>query len=152
MATVTFTAGSPGAGKGFILRRDFAGTFVVDCDKHKMSHPDYDPKNPGTVHDWSSKMAAREFFEMLGGNEDFIFDGTGTNVEKTVNMINQAHLAGFDTQILYVKVDLETAMARNAKRARTVPVELLKEKFALVSTAVDILSGYAGRTVIVNNS
>jgi len=152
MAKVIFTAGSPGAGKGFILKRDYSETYVVDCDRIKQSHPDYDPKNPGAVHAWSSEQATREYFEMLAYDEDFIFDGTGTDTDKLVNFINQAHLAGFETEILYVKVSLAVALERNAKRARTVPVNLLKEKFALIATAVDILSGYAMKVTTVNNS
>jgi len=148
---VIFTAGSPGAGKGYVLASLHPSLPVVDCDKHKEAHPDYDPKNPGALHAYSSAAASREFAEMLGKGETFVYDGTGANVEKMVQMINAAHGAGFETEILYVKVRLATALRRNAGRERVVPEELVREKFTLLATAIEILSGYAGRIVTVNN-
>ena len=75
--TIIFTAGAPGAGKGYIIARDYAGLTVVDCDKHKQAHPDYDPKNPAALPAWSSEQATKEFFSMLAGDDSFVFDGTG---------------------------------------------------------------------------
>ena len=149
--TVIFTAGAPGAGKGYIIRRDYAGLTVVDCDKHKQAHPDYDPKNPGPLHVWSTEMATKEFFSMIAGDESFVFDGTGTDTAKLANFMNQATLAGFSTEVCYVKVSLKTALRRNAERERNVPESLVREKFANVALAVDILAGYAETLRVVNN-
>lgn len=149
--TVTFTAGAPGAGKGFVIDRDYAELHVVDCDKHKQAHPDYDPKNPGALHVWSSEQATKEFFSMLAGDDSFVFDGTGTDTAKLANFMNQATLAGFRTQVCYVKVSLATALDRNSKRDRVVPESLVREKFATIATAVEILAGYADELRVVRN-
>jgi len=149
--TVTFTAGAPGAGKSYIIDRDYAGLVVVDCDKHKQAHPDYDPKNPGALHAWSSEQATKEFFSMLAGDDSFVFDGTGTDTAKLANFMNQATLAGFATQVCYVKVSLATALKRNSERERNVPDSLVREKFATVTVAVDILAGYADELRVVRN-
>ena len=149
--TVTFTAGAPGAGKGYIIARDYADLHVVDCDSHKQAHPDYDPKNPGALHAWSSEMATKEFFSMLAGDDSFVFDGTGTDTAKLANFMNQAQLAGFTTQVCYVKVSLATALKRNSERERNVPESLVREKFATIATAVEILAGYADELRIVGN-
>lgn len=149
--TVTFTAGAPGAGKGYIIERDYAELHVVDCDKHKQAHADYDPKNPGALHAWSSEMATKEFFSMLSGDDSFVFDGTGTDTAKLANFMNQATLAGFSTEVCYVKVSLATALKRNSERERVVPESLVREKFATIATAVDILSDYADTVRVVRN-
>jgi len=149
--TVTFTAGAPGSGKSTVTAQRLAGQHVIDSDRWKQSHPDYDPKNPGALHTWSSKMATSEFFERIGGEESFVFDGTGSDTAKLANFINQANVAGFETQILYVKASLTTCIERNAKRERSVPAELVREKHGLIATSVDLLSGLVDRVVVVNN-
>lgn len=149
--TLTLTAGSPGAGKGYVIENVLAAQPVVDCDAWKAKHPDYDPKNPSAVHAWSSEMASREFFERLSLGEDFIYDGTGGNTEKYVQMIQAAQAAGFETKVVYVKVSLPTAIARNAQRERTVPEDLLRQKFAEVQTSVEILTGYVDTVQTIVN-
>lgn len=149
--TIIFTAGAPGAGKGYIIARDYAGLTVVDCDKHKQAHPDYDPKNPAALHAWSSEQATKEFFSMLAGDDSFVFDGTGTDTAKLANFMNQAQLAGFTTVVCYVKVSLATALKRNSERERTVPESMLREKYATIATAVEILAGYADELRVVGN-
>lgn len=151
MAKMIMTAGSPGAGKGYIIKKHYSDWNVIDCDKFKEQHPDYDPKNPGALHAWSSKECTKAIFAAIAADEDFIYDGTGTNIEKAVNFINQARLAGYEVEVVYVKVSLNTALKRNEMRERTVPADLLREKFATVSTAVDILSSYVDRVVTYNN-
>lgn len=149
--TVYFTAGAPGSGKSFVLANLHPTLAVVDCDSYKETHPEYDPQNPGALHAWSSEQATREFFLRLGQDDDFVFDGTGTDTAKLANFMKQAALAGFDTEVVFVKVTLATALRRNQERDRNVPDSLVREKFALISTSVEILSGYADRLTVVNN-
>lgn len=149
--TLIMTAGSPGAGKGYTIERMHPTLPVVDCDQFKMAHPDYDPKNPAALHAWSSEQAQHAFSAALLAGETFIYDGTGANVEKMATMIKAAHAAGFKVQILYVKVRLTTALARNAARERVVPESLLREKFNTVETAIEILANYADEIVTVEN-
>lgn len=148
---VTFTTGAPGAGKTYTVEKLYPGRTIVDSDRIKSAHPDYDPKNPGALHAWSSKEATKAFYSMLGGNESFVFDGTGTDVAKLTRMMNSAVEAGFETELLVVKVSLATAMERNSKRERVVPESIVREKFALLSTTVDLLSNSVDRVTVVNN-
>jgi len=149
--TVYFTAGAPGSGKSYVTAMRLPNLVVVDCDKHKAAHPDYDPKNPGALHAWSSEQATKEFFNRLAGAGSFIFDGTGTDTAKLANFMKQATLCGFETEVVFVKVSMATAIRRNAERTRSVPTSLVREKFALVATSVEILATYADRVTVVNN-
>ena len=149
--TLIFMAGSPGAGKGYTIAKHYGDWTVVDCDAWKARHPDYDPKNPGVVHEWSSNMAEAEFYSRMERRESFIMDGTLTNVEKSVVKINEAKALGYNVVICFVKVALATALQRNANRERVVPESIVCEKFALIGTCVDILSRYADEVRTIEN-
>lgn len=144
--------GGPGAGKSFVRKQKYEGVKVLDCDSIKSEHPDYDPKNPALVHEWSSKECTKRIFKAISEGETFVYDGTGTNVEKYVNFFNQARLAGYEIEVCYVKCSLETAIARNQNRERTVPEDMLREKHSTVAIAFEILSSYADEVRVVNNN
>lgn len=146
-----FMMGGPGAGKGYVRKRMFADLPVVDADSWKARHPEYDPKNPSAIHDWSVTMATKDFFSRLGGTESFVYDGTGTNADRYVDWILKAQSAGFRTRLVYVRTPLQVALKRNAERARTVPEEVVREKHAVIETSFSIVSGYADDVEVVNN-
>ena len=137
--TLYMMAGGPGSGKGYIIAKHYSELSVVDCDRIKSEHPDYDPKNPSALHEWSSIEASREFYWRLSIGDDFIYDGTGTNAEKYIAMANAAHAAGFNVTLVYVKASLVTSLRRNAERARTVPEHLVIEKHASIATSVALI-------------
>jgi len=150
-----FTMGLPGAGKSTVAskRYNINELAVVDPDIFKESHPDYDPKDPGALHEWSSKQAEHYFSALLfEGSEDIMVDGTGTNAEKMIRRINQAKAAGYEVELLYVSVPLRVALERNANRERVVPESILREKALDISTAFEIVAPYADSVVVVNNS
>jgi len=146
-----FMMGGPAAGKSTVRAARYAGLPVVDADAVKSTHPAYDAKNPGALHAWSSEEAMRLFYAALATGADVVYDGTGATAEKYVKFISDAHAAGFDTEVCYVTCTLQTAIARNAARERTVPVEIVREKHALIATSFEIVSRYADRVVVVAN-
>lgn len=141
MPTLILMAGAAGSGKGYVRSNDaeLAALPVVDSDDIKKEHPDFDPKNPGLIHAWSSIEATRRFYGRLAAGESFIFDGTGTNAEKYVTMIREANRAGFEVTIVYVKVSLATSLKRNAERERTVAEFIVREQHSLIPASIEIL-------------
>lgn len=144
-------AGLPGSGKSYIRSRKYADLKVIDCDEIKKTLPGYDPKNPGAVHHQSKVLEAEAIYKAFGNAESFVYDTTATNWAKLVKMISDAKAIGYEVELCYVKVSLRTSLTRNAARERVVPEELIKEKFALLPTALDVLSGYVDNYVVVNN-
>ncbi len=136
--TAIFTMGLPGAGKSTVCAQKFPGVDMIDPDAVKEGHADYDAKNPAALHVWSKAVTAEMFADKLAGTEDFILDGTGTNVEVLVSNIRKAKVAGFETTLLYVTVSLETALDRNSKRDRIVPEAIVREKAELIHVAMEI--------------
>ena len=149
--TAVFMMGGPGAGKSYIRNREFPTLPVVDCDSFKEAHPDYDPKNPAALHEWSSVQCTKEFFRRLGGNDSFVYDGTGTNAEKMVDWMLKAQSAGFRVHLVYVTCPLHTALQRNANRERNVPEFVVREKHEVVDTSYMICKGFADETSIIDN-
>ncbi len=136
--TAIFTMGLPGAGKSTVCAQKHPGVVMIDPDGVKERHVDYDPKDPAALHAWSKAITAEMFALALAGTDDFILDGTGTNVEALVANIRKAKVAGFETTLLYVTVSLETALDRNSKRDRIVPEAIVREKAELIHVAMEI--------------
>ena len=149
-----FTMGLPGAGKSTVIRKNklAEGATVIDPDAVKETHPSYDPKNPQTLHDWSKKVTDLVFAQALAAGEGFfVVDGTGTNAEKMVRKIKSAQAAGFECELLYVQVSLQTSLARNSARERTVPEQVVREKSEDIATSFEIVSRYADKITVINN-
>ena len=144
-------AGLPGSGKSYVRSNRYADMRVIDCDEIKKTLPGYDPKNPCAVHEASKIIEAQEIHKALGNGESFVYDTTATNWAKLVKMIADAQAIGYKVELCYVKVSLATAMSRNAKRERVVPEALIREKFALLPTSLEVLSGYVDTYTVVNN-
>jgi predicted kinase len=54
-----------------------------------------------------------------------IIDGTGDDVAKIRKQKQRAEDLGYDTYMVFVNTSLEVAQARNAKRSRTLPEDLV---------------------------
>ena len=65
--------------------------------------------------------------------------------------IRRAKSAGFATKLVFVTVSLETALDRNAKRERTVPEEIVREKAETIYTAFEIAAKEADHVEMVWN-
>ena len=151
---IVFTMGLPGAGKSTAMARmGLTDTHtVIDPDAIKAAMPGYDPKRPELGHEESTKAAEAMFLSALaGGVGQWIVDGTGTNAEKMGRRIRQAQAQGFTTRLVFVKVSLATALARNAARARTVPEYVVREKALDIATAFEIVAPAADSVVVVEN-
>lgn len=148
---MVFTMGLPGAGKSYVAERDYPGFEMIDPDAYKAAHPDYDPKNPAALHEWSQIETERAFARAMAEGGRYVVDGTGTNAEKMVRRIREARAAGFDVTLLYVTVSLATSLARNASRERVVPEHVIRSKAADIATAFDIVSREADTVRVVEN-
>ena len=144
--------GGPGAGKSYVVENHFGEFAVLDCDSIKAEHPDYDPKDPAALHNWSRTELVRRIYSALGRNESFVYDGTGTSVERYVKLFNDAQAAGYEVRLVYVTCTLKTALTRNANRERVVPEDIVRDKHLTVATAFEVLSRYATTVEVINNN
>ena len=151
---MVFTMGLPAAGKSTAIReRGLTDTHtVIDCDLFKVDHPDYDPKNPGALHEWSADLAERQFLAAVASGEgNWIVDGTGTNAERMIRKMTTAKAMGFTIRLLYVSVSLTTALRRNAARARTVPESVVRSKALDITTSFALVAPHADTVDVFAN-
>ena len=152
MKKLTLMMGGPASGKSHVRAAMFPEQKVIDCDELKKLHPEYDESAPTTeVHAWSSLLATKQVNEALENGESFVFDGTGSTAEKYVGMIKKAHKEGYETEVVYVVCDLQTALERNQNRVRVVPENVVREKHAQIADSFEIVSRYASSVQVVNN-
>ena len=151
-AKIVFTMGLPGSGKSTIVATLYDGYERIDPDQLKLEHPDYDPKHPEATHAWSMKQAEGRFNEALACATGYwVVDGTGVNAERMIRRIVQAQAAGFKTTLLYVRVTLNTAIARNAARERAVSEEIIKGKALDIATSFELVSARVDEVIVIDN-
>ncbi|MGK3946630.1 hypothetical protein ABK046_50755, partial [Streptomyces caeruleatus] len=63
------------------------------------------------------------------GRLGMIIVGTAANIEKVKTKRDQLVELGYDTYIIFVQVNLQTALARNAKRERSIPEDIVIDKW-----------------------
>lgn len=135
---VVFMAGLPGSGKTRVIEA-LGGDLVLDLDSEIVNHPDYDGTpsiyNSTSAYDWADGVIETKFRAGLRNSTLIVVDGTGTKVSRRLNRIDEAKRWGFATTLLYVKVDFETALRRNAKRKRVVPSNVMRDYAAVIELA-----------------
>jgi shikimate kinase len=129
-----FLAGGPGSGKSFIVGKTglpALGFKVVNSDdafemamnKAKLT------MDPNTIfstqgqqiRDKAKKLTALKMQGYITGRLGLVIDGTGKNVTKIQGQIKELRSLGYDVGMIYVNTDLDTAIARNDARPRSLP-------------------------------
>jgi len=141
-----FLAGGGGSGKSFIGKKTFGdtGLRVVNTDPHferLMQKAGLDTKKDvgspeaQKLRPRAKEMAAKQEKLLTAGRVGIIIDGTGDNPEKIAKKKAELEALGYDTSMVFVDVPLDVALARNKKRARVVPEDVLKEAHKLSQEA-----------------
>ena len=129
-----FLAGGPGSGKSFIVGKTALpalGFKVVNSDdafelamnKAKLvMDPDTIFSTQGQeIRDKAKKLTALKMQGYITGRLGLVIDGTGKNVAKIQGQIKELRSIGYDVGMIYVNTDLDTAIARNDARPRSLP-------------------------------
>lgn len=152
--------GLPGAGKSTAIRTRFeqeraqlAGVDVcwIDSDVFKQRHPDYDPENPGALHEWSVQESLKAFAAALVAPSPIVVvvDGTGAAAAFT-DRIREAKAAGFTVELFVVDTPVTVCAKRLEARVRRVPYSLLEAKRAGIAANFGPALSLADRLIRVN--
>jgi cytidylate kinase len=134
---VVFLAGGPGSGKSFMVKKaalQSMGFVVLNSDdafEHMMKKSGLDLKMPESekeqrdiARDAAKATTSRREDLAIVGRLGLVIDGTGRDYDKIMKMRGHFATKGYDSAMVFVNTDLETALDRNAKRARSVPDDI----------------------------
>ncbi len=145
----TFMGGGPASGKSYVVKQEADNLnlpkdnerVLVDPDALKKPLPEYDPDNPGPVHEESSALAKRVTKIAQENGYNVLVDGTGDgSIEKMRGKIEQAKAAGHTVNGVYVFKPVEDALIANFSRERTVDPEEVVKTHKAISTILPAIA------------
>ena len=160
-----FFAGSPGAGKTYVARKladVFQGLKQVNMDiifKHLMTKKNLSWKMPPEEEperekqrQRSKELVAKQQQRYAESGLGLLIDSTG-RIYDTIEKIKQGlEDKGYETTMVFVNTDLQTALRRNKERERTLPDELIHKNFAVVEQNLGKFQRLFNDVHIINNS
>lgn len=112
-----FLAGGPGSGKSTVARQllGWTGLRTIDVDKF---HDLFQAKQRAGTYDDFWRLAQIRSDAWLDGRLGIIFDGTGRNVDSVTRAKTRLESLGYDTAMIFVNTDLQTARQRVIDREK----------------------------------
>ena len=162
-----FLAGGPGSGKSFIVGKTglpALGFRVVNSDDAfenalKKAWLTTTPDDIFSVKGQelrgkAKKLTAKKQEIYIKGRLGLVIDGTGKDFEKVQRQAKALEGIGYDTAMIYVNTDLETALQRNRDRDRTLPDDEVESMWKTVQKNIGAFQRQFGKKdfVVVDNS
>lgn len=153
-----FVVGSPGAGKSYMIDKlglTSYGLKLVDSDvafTHMLKKVNGDNLKldtiPSSIRD-PIRSDARDITDRIEmqyaeGRLGLIIAGTAADIEKVKSKRDQLVELGYDTYIVFVNTTLEVSLARNRKRERSIPEDVVIDKWNRYNANSNKLVGIFG--------
>ena len=128
-----FLAGGPGSGKSFVTSRVFAGTGLklVNSDNAferqlkktglSLQMPDSEAYFRDIIRKRAKTTVLSGLDQYMRGRLGLVIDSTARDYDTIARQHNQLKQLGYDCYMVFVNTSLEVALARNARRERTIP-------------------------------
>ena len=156
-----FLAGGPGSGKSYVVRKTTGGTGlqIVNSDdafekylkiaglSKKMPASEEKPRDIERAR--AKKVTKARQKGYVEGRLGLIIDGTGKDYDKIAKQSIQLRQLGYDTHMIFVNTSLDVALARNAKRSRSVPESIAVRSWKDVQSNIGKFSQHFRQNFIV---
>lgn len=161
-----FLAGGPGSGKSFTVGKtglQSLGFKVINSDDNfekaikkagATMDPDFifSPKGQD-IRNRAKAVTAKQQEMYLKGRLGLVIDGTGKNYEKIKKQARDLEELGYDTAMIFVNTNLETAIKRDAQRPRTLGPKIVEKMWKEVQKNIGKFQSLFNRNFqIVDNS
>ena len=160
-----FFAGSPGAGKTYVARKladTFHGLKQVNMDiwfkrlmtKKNLSWkmPDKEEPEREKQRQRSKELVAKQQQSLSDSGLGLLIDSTG-RIAGTVRRIkNELEDKGYETTMVFVNTDLQTALRRNKQRERQLPDDLIHKNFEVIEQNLGRFQRLFNDVHLINNS
>jgi len=161
-----FLAGGPGSGKSFIVGKtalQALGFRLINSDPAfeaalKKAGLSMDPEDIGSekgqeVRAKAKALTAKQMELALKGRLGLIIDGTGKDYFKIAEQVNELRKIGYAVHMIFVNTDLDTAIARNNARARSLPEPMVTKMWNGVQKNIGKFQNlFRDRMIIIDNS
>lgn len=163
-----FLAGGPGVGKSHVTHR--LGLTAMGFKKNDpdvmyqyLMRRDALPMTPdaiGSEQGQQLRSLARDLTDkrtdggFIDGRLGVFYDGTGKDYDKIAELKDRLEKLGYETCMIVVNADLETALSRNSKRDRTVPPAMVEKFWSAVQKNLGKFQSLFGKNfyIIDNNA
>ena len=160
-----FFAGSPGAGKTYVARKladTFQGLKQVNMDiwfKRLMTKKNLSWKMPPEEEperekqrQRSKELVAKQQQSYADSGLGLLIDSTGRILETVRRIKDELEDKGYETTMVFVTTDLETALRRNKERERTLPDKLIHQNFEIIEQRLGEYQRMFNDVHIIDNS
>jgi len=162
-----FLAGGPGSGKSFIVGKTgltSMGYKVVNSDDAfenamKKASMEMNPDNIFSVKGQELRGKAKSLTDIkqsmyIRGRLGLVIDGTGKDPSKIADQAKELKKLGYDVAMIFVNTDLDTAISRDAQRARTLGAKGVTEYWKAVQKNIGKFQQMFGKKnfLVVDNS
>jgi len=161
-----FLAGGPGSGKSFVVGRtalQAQGLKLINSDDHferllSREAMKTDPSSIFSPRGQQIRQQAKYLTNLqmrmaINGRLGLVIDGTGKDIGKIRNQKTMLETMGYETALVFVNTDLETAMSRNNNRPRQLPDDQVKKMWNEVQNNLGGFQRMFGQNmIIVDNS
>ena len=162
-----FLAGGPGSGKSFIVGKTgltSMGYKVVNSDDAfenamKKASMEMNPDNIFSVKGQELRGKAKNLTGIkqsmyIKGRLGLVIDGTGKDPSKIADQAKELKKLGYDVAMIFVNTDLDTAISRDAQRARTLGAKGVTEYWKSVQQNIGKFQTMFGKKnfLVVDNS
>jgi predicted kinase len=157
-----FMAGGPGSGKTFAvdnLALQSLGFKNINSDSAyeafmAKAGMETTPENIMSDEGQAIRAKAKSVTQLKqalanNGKLGVVIDGTGRDYEKTQAKVAELRELGYDCAMVFVNTDLETAQARNAKRMRSLPEEMVTKMWQEVQKNIGKFHNLFGKNMYV---
>ena len=161
-----FMAGGPGSGKSYVAKNmfgfddfnvSFSDAMLVNSDVlfeiglEKANLPlviNVNDKNmyqqQMMIRDRAKQLTKSRQALWVNSMLPLVIDGTGKDFEKIKKQSDVLRSIGYDTAMVFVNTSLETALQRNAMRARSVDPDLVEQMWSEVQSNMGKFQSYFG--------
>lgn len=162
-----FLAGGPGSGKSFIVGKTglpALGLKVINSDDAyeaamKKAGMEMSPENIFSVQGQDIRgrakaLTGKKQARYLMGRLGVVIDGTGKDFDKVKKQAASMKALGYDVAMIFVNTDLDTAIARDKARERTIGEKEVTKYWKEVQRNIGAFQTFFGKKnmLIVDNS
>ena len=134
-----FLAGGPGSGKSYVTSRITPGLGLKNVNSDtafetalkkaglSLDMPASQEKERDEIRARSKRLTAKRLDLYIMGRLGLVIDSTARDVNKIETGLSALKRLGYDCYMIFVNTSLDVALARNAARDRTVPVDIVKK-------------------------